>query len=177
MKIVGRCLAAAWAVSLVTGAWAQNDAGVIMREGKVTQSALIEALDPPERLRNIRVEATGEKPKPAAVSLLITFQTNSAELTPQAKQSLDVLGGALNSDRLHDVAFQIEGHADPRGEEDINQKLSEARAGSVRAYLMQAQNIDQSRLKAVGMGERFPVRPEDPAAEENRRVTFKALER
>lgn len=164
-------------IVLATTAAAQNDAGVIMREGKVTKAALIEALDPPERLRSIKVEATGQQPKPAAVSLLITFQTNSTELTSQAKQSLDILGGALNSDRLHDLSFEIEGHADERGTEGANQKLSEGRAQSVRAYLVQTQHIDQARLKATGKGEHFPLRPDDPTAAENRRVTFKAVER
>lgn len=156
---------------------AGDDGGTILREGKVTQQALIEALDPPERLRNIKVEATGQQPKQSAVSLLITFETNSANLTSQAKQSLDVLGGAMNSNRLQDLAFEIEGHADLRGTEAGNLKLSEARADSVRAYLVQAQKIDQTRLKAIGKGEHFPLRPDDPTAAENRRVTFKTVER
>jgi OOP family OmpA-OmpF porin len=41
--------------------------------------------------------------------------TNSANLTPAARESLDVVGQALASEKLQTYRFAIEGHADPRG--------------------------------------------------------------
>ena len=78
--------------------------------------------------------------------MLITFETNSAELTPRARQSLDVVGRALASNQLAEFKFQIEGHADPRGGNELNDRLSQARAESVRQYLTQQHGIAEQRL-------------------------------
>jgi OOP family OmpA-OmpF porin len=151
--------------------------GPVLRPEEVNESALIDALtpEPPElRLRSFVVEP-GRPPKPAAVSLLITFHTNSADLTFQAKESLDVLGRALQASELAQFRFDIEGHADPRGGHDLNQRLSEARARAVRQYLVKAHNVSESRLRAVGKGDRELYNLSNPIAPENRRVTIKTL--
>lgn len=110
--------------------------------------------------------------KPASASLLITFETNSAELTPQAKQSLDVVGRALNSDKLVDFRFAVEGHADPRGESGANLELSKLRAESVRTFLVQNNHVEARRLDAIGKGDRELLNPANPFAPENRRVAI-----
>lgn len=51
----------------------------------------------PRQQRRCAVERPEEK---ASASLLITFETNSAELTAGAKQQLDVVAAALKNDRL-----------------------------------------------------------------------------
>jgi outer membrane protein OmpA-like peptidoglycan-associated protein len=138
---------------------------------------LIRALtpEPPAvRLRSLKVEPS-RPPKPAEASLLIVFQTNSADLTPQARDSLDVVGRALKADELVELRFEIEGHADPRGGHELNQRLSEARAESVRLYLVQAHSISESRLRAVGKGDRELLNTNNPVAPENRRVTIKTV--
>jgi OmpA-OmpF porin, OOP family len=66
----------------------------------------------------------------------------------------------------------IEGHADRRGKPEVNQRLSAARANAVRAYLTRKHSVAEQRLKAVGKGDTQPLNPDDPAAKENRRVTF-----
>jgi OOP family OmpA-OmpF porin len=158
----------------------------VMKEGQVTENALVDALSPavaaeePIRTRSIRVirdeEAGGAAPKQpakrAAASLLITFETNSAALTPRAKKSLDVVGQALASDKLAAFRFGIEGHADPRGGEEKNLKLSQARAESVRDYLVSAKQIDAGRLEPLGKGASELLNKASPAAPENRRVTI-----
>ena len=155
----------------------------VMKEGQVTENALVDALTPAEapiRTRSIRVirdeEAGGAAPKQpakrAAASLLITFETNSAALTPRAKRSLDVVGQALASEKLATFRFGIEGHADPRGGEEVNLKLSQSRAESVRDYLVSAKQIDASRLEPVGKGASELMNKASPAAAENRRVTI-----
>lgn len=149
----------------------------------ITESALIQALTPsaeagdaPTRTRSIRVSpenaSIGAAAKPASASLMITFETNSATLTARAKQSLDVVGEALASNKLASFRFAILGFADPRGDSEANMRLSQLRAESVRQYLVQSKNIDDSRLEAVGKGDKELVNSSNPAAPENRRVTI-----
>jgi len=163
---------------------AQNEK--ILTGNDITESALIEALTPAAgskddavRTRGIRVtrenapRMLGDTPsKTASASLLITFQTNSAQLTPDAKEKLDVVGQALNSAQLNDYQFSIQGHADPRGNPVSNLKLSQRRAESVRQYLVQNKHIKDQRLQAVGKGDKEPLNTANPVAPENRRVTI-----
>lgn len=147
----------------------------VLGEGNVTQDALIDALTPaapPLRTRSIRVLRDTAPPKRAAASILITFETNSADLTPRAKRSLDVVGSALASDKLASFRFGIEGYADPRGAAARNLKLSQQRAESVRDYLVAFHHIDRARLEPVGKGDTELLNKADVAAAENRRVTL-----
>jgi outer membrane protein OmpA-like peptidoglycan-associated protein len=59
----------------------------------------------------------------------------------------------------------VSGHTDSDGGEELNQKLSEARAQAVREHLI-AQGISADRLVAVGHGASEPVAPND--TEENK---------
>jgi OOP family OmpA-OmpF porin len=158
-----------------------GDAGGVVGatpEAGVCQDA---TLPPGVRCRSIRVMPAGGAPsnrpasaaaKPSSAALLITFETNSAELTVTARQSLDVVAKALNNEQLAGLTFSIEGHADVRGNGDENLRLSQARAESVKQYLVESRNVSPDRLKAVGRGDREPMNTRDVAAPENRRVTF-----
>lgn len=110
-------------------------------------------------------------PRPSA-SLLIVFETNSAQLTRDAQRTLDVVAKALSSNDLEQYRFAVEGHADPRGGTDFNMRLSEARAEAVRQYLVQRHGISQARLSATGKGDRELLNSQNPTAPENRRVTI-----
>lgn len=164
----------------------------VMREGQVTQEALIDALAPAvaassaddqPRTRSWKpgvrpsVAAAGTAAaaaQPARASILVTFVTGSADLTADAKRALDVLAGAMKSEKLATVKFTIEGHADPRGGEELNLRLSQTRAESVRAYLTSAHGLSPERINAVGKGSSALMKPTEPAAPENRRVTIVA---
>lgn len=162
----------------IASSQAMGESGKILKGKDVNETALIQALTPEDggiRTRSLRVErdVTEQQPaKPAAASLLITFSTNSATLMPQARHQLDTVGKALNNDKLAEFKFAIEGHADPRGSSDMNQRLSEERAESVRHYLIEAHNVSADRLTAIGKGDKEPLNLKNPAAAENRRVTF-----
>lgn len=163
------------ALALAVLAWPVMAQSPNVLKGKqITESALIEALTPPPPgTRSFAPDVHGQPaPKPASQAISITFETNSTELTAQAKHELDVVGRALNSDRLSQFHFRLEGHADIRGNSAANQVLSEGRAGAVRQYLVQNHNIPEGRLKAVGKGDREPLNRANPAAAENRRVNF-----
>ena len=155
--------------------------GVMFKANDLDEAALIDALTPPPagvRTRSIMVQpkakgAPGENPRAGAASVTITFATGSAEITPSSQSALDVIARALGSDRLTRFNFAVEGHADPRGESDYNLRLSQARAESVVAYLVQKHSLPPDRLHAIGKGETELARPDVPTAPENRRVTFK----
>ena len=148
----------------------------VLRGEEITESVLVEALTPtpPQLLtRGIRRNAaTAAAPKPAKAALLITFETNATILTAEAKHALDIVGQALNTSKLASFNFIIEGHADPRGSAERNLRLSEGRAEAVKQYLVGNQSVSADRLQAVGKGDREPLNTSDPAAPENRRVTF-----
>jgi OOP family OmpA-OmpF porin len=146
----------------------------VLQGRQITESALIDALSPaPDAIvtRSIHPDAAKTAQKPAA-ALLITFQTNSSALTPQAKRELVIVGQALNNLRLVNFNFVIEGHADPRGSPESNLALSRERAEAVRNYLVETQNVRAARLSPVGKGDREPLNLTDLGAPENRRVTF-----
>ena|SRR5689334_16860262 len=147
----------------------------VINEKDVNESALVDMLTPPPVTRSIKVTRDQPPAPPPSASLLITFETNSAQLTPQAKQSLEVVGRALKSQKLSDFRFAIEGHADPRGRADANLKLSQSRAESVAAFLADQEQIDKARLKPIGKGSAELMNTSNVAAPENRRVTIKTL--
>ncbi|QBE66715.1 OmpA family protein [Pseudoduganella lutea] len=171
----GRILVAA---SLLAALPVLGQEAPVLTEGQVTEKALVDALTPPAkpvRMRSLRVtrddDAGGHAAKPASASLLITFETNSAALTSAARRSLDVVREALVSEKLAGFRFAIEGHADPRGTPEGNLALSQARAESVRDYLVSSGKIDTARLEPVGKGDRELMNRANPIAAENRRVT------
>ncbi len=147
----------------------------VMNEDEITEAAIIDALAP-IRTRSFRPmdnQLEPEASQPASASMLITFKTNSAELTFTAKQALDTVGRALNMDRLADFKFVIEGHADLSGSYQLNQRLSKARAEAVMNYLVYNHSIQPDRLMAIGKGYTELLNKNNPLALENRRVVVK----
>lgn len=158
----------------------------LLKPEEISERVIVDLLAPEEagtptkrRTRSINVtrdESAQPAAKPAAASLLITFETNSAGLTPAGKQSLDVVGRALSSEKLAAYRFAIEGHSDPRGGEAYNMRLSQSRAESVVGYLADNHRIERNRLTPVGKGPTQLLNPARPEAPENRRVTIKRLD-
>jgi OOP family OmpA-OmpF porin len=101
----------------------------------------------------------------------VTFQTNSAVLTPQDQLLLDSVATILEQRRQFNV--EVRGHTDSTGPDAFNQQLSERRAESVREYLI-SRGIAAERLTARGLGESEPIADNDTAEGRalNRRVTL-----
>ncbi len=99
----------------------------------------------------------------------VLFTTGRADLQAGASGNLDKLVAFLN--KYPDRSVAIQGYTDSVGTEDSNQRLSERRADSVKAYLT-GQGIGSTRLSAVGKGRSNPVADNDSAAgrQQNRRV-------
>ena len=72
--------------------------------------------------------------------------------------------------------IEVQGHADERGSDEYNIRLTGDRAASVVQALGQ-RGVDMQRMRSAGYGERCPVDPaSNPAAwEKNRRVEFKII--
>ncbi len=95
----------------------------------------------------------------------ITFATNKSDVTPESEK---VLMTALKTLQVHsDILVEISGHTDNVGSNANNQKLSERRANSVKAWLVK-NGIPAERITAVGYGEESPRVSND--TEENRRL-------
>jgi outer membrane protein OmpA-like peptidoglycan-associated protein len=99
----------------------------------------------------------------------VLFDTGKSTLKPGSYATLDRLATALKEDPGRQV--QIEGHTDSTGSDEFNQELSQERARSVQAALMQ-RGVSGSQISAVGKGEGFPVASNDNVAgrQQNRRV-------
>jgi outer membrane protein OmpA-like peptidoglycan-associated protein len=99
----------------------------------------------------------------------VLFETDSARLTPVAREKLARVSGILAAQP--DLRISVEGHTDDVGEAEHNQRLSEQRAGSVLAYLVQ-QKIPLTAVDLAAFGETRPVAPNDTVQgrQQNRRV-------
>ncbi len=162
----------------------------VLRSSEVSTDGLVDALDiggpkgPQDGATRGFRPATGAAAKPAGPApaggmassgkapLMITFTTGSAELTAESIGVMSKVAAALQSDRLAGFAFKVEGHADPRGDDSANLRLSQARAEAVVRHLIDRFGILPERLTAVGRGSAElydSVRVDVP---ENRRVTI-----
>jgi outer membrane protein OmpA-like peptidoglycan-associated protein len=143
----------------------------------LSKNDIVCALDPkcappPSRSFNRGITAAGgtTEEAPLAVDLYVNFAYNSADLTGDARISLDQLGGALRDPRLSGFTFMVAGHTDAKGGVDYNQKLSERRAEAVRQYMIAQYGIAAERLSSVGYGKSQLLDPSRPEDGVNRRV-------
>jgi outer membrane protein OmpA-like peptidoglycan-associated protein len=101
----------------------------------------------------------------------VLFDTGKATLKPSASEKLSKLAGILLA-YPGSLALEIEGHTDSVGSDELNNKLSQNRAESVRDYLVQS-GVKTERVKATrGFGKTKPIATNDTAAgrQMNRRV-------
>ena len=87
----------------------------------------------------------------------VLFDFDKADLKPAAFPTLQKVGQAIKAYPTGTVL--IEGHTDSVGAEVYNMKLSESRAASVRAWLVERASVPAARTSAVGRGETKPVAP------------------
>ena len=99
----------------------------------------------------------------------VLFDTGKYDLRPQTREALARLSGIVVSHP--GLKLEVEGHTDSTGSDQLNQKLSEDRAGTVRSYLI-TQGVAADAITAKGFGKTSPVADNDTAAgrQKNRRV-------
>jgi peptidoglycan-associated lipoprotein len=84
----------------------------------------------------------------------VFFETDSSELTPQARATLDKQAQWLQM--YNRYAFTVEGHADERGTREYNIALSARRGQAVRDYLA-SRGIEPNRMRTIAYGKERPV--------------------
>jgi len=99
----------------------------------------------------------------------VLFDTGQFSLKPGAREKLAKVAGILIAYPGLNIA--VGGYTDNVGGDDMNQKLSENRAGAVRDYLVQ-EGVVANSVSAAGFGNSSPVASNDNSSgrQENRRV-------
>jgi outer membrane protein OmpA-like peptidoglycan-associated protein len=99
----------------------------------------------------------------------VLFDTGKYSLKPGAREKLAKVAGILLAYPGLDI--EVGGYTDNVGGDEMNQKLSENRAGSVRDYLVQ-QGVATNSVSSKGFGNTLPVASNDNSSgrQQNRRV-------
>jgi len=85
----------------------------------------------------------------------VFFQTDSTELTPDSRATLDKQAQWLNTYSQY-TQFTVEGHADERGTREYNLALGARRAQTVRDYLI-SRGVAANRMRTISYGKERPV--------------------
>jgi len=112
------------------------------------------------------------------ISKKVYFGTGKSRIQKRSYALLDNVADVLQA-HPEILLVEVEGHADPRGSEEFNLKLSHRRSVAVVNYLVK-KGIAQDRLIAKERGETALERPDavtDEEHEANRRVQFKIFAR
>lgn len=121
-----------------------------------------------ERLTRLGAEVTGTE---VTIRLpgSVLFDFDSAQIRPDAERTLAEVAEVIKGYPKRPV--RVEGHTDSVASDDYNQKLSERRAASVRAWLA-GKDVEGTRLATRGFGETRPVADNGTAEgrQRNRRV-------
>lgn len=138
-------------------------------------SDMANALNPTYTIRNgLRVSASEQGVLDQTLAnRTIEFETGSATLTPQGRAILDQMAAVLA--KLTTKTVEIIGHTDNAGNRASNIALSQARADTVKGYLV-AKGISPQQLTTTGVGPDQPIASNDTTdgRARNRRIEFRA---
>jgi OOP family OmpA-OmpF porin len=110
--------------------------------------------------------------RPVVTEVVVNFEFNKSALTDEARRKLDAAFAKQPTSNPQGLAvIALEGHTDSIGREGYNQRLGQARAESVKRYLIRL-GIPADRMNVISYGETRPVAPNTTRAgrAENRRV-------
>jgi outer membrane protein OmpA-like peptidoglycan-associated protein len=119
---------------------------------------------------NVTMLPTTDTPRGLKVNISdVLFDTAKYDLRTPAREALAKFSGIVVAHP--GLKLQVEGYTDIVGGDTYNQALSENRANSVRAYLIN-RGIDPAVIAAIGYGKSNPVAGNDTASgrQLNRRV-------
>ncbi|MBX9723918.1 MAG: OmpA family protein [Candidatus Obscuribacterales bacterium] len=83
------------------------------------------------------------------------FDFDKSTLNSNAKETLNVLKPMITKLGAHPI--KVEGHTDSKGNDPYNQTLSEKRAASVKAWLIENKICPDSAISTEGFGRQRPV--------------------
>ena len=141
---------------------ARQDAEKAEREKQALRASLLEQFN--------RILSTRDTPRGLVVTMAdVLFDTGKYDLRPEARERLARLSGIVLAHP--GLNLEVEGHTDSTGGDELNQKLSEQRAGTTREYLVQ-QGLANGSITAKGYGKTMPVADNSTAQgrQQNRRV-------
>jgi outer membrane protein OmpA-like peptidoglycan-associated protein len=117
-----------------------------------------------------KILATRDSARGLIVSMSdVLFDTGQYSLKPGAREKLAKVAGILIA--YPGLNIEVGGYTDNVGGDDMNQKLSENRAGAVLKYLVE-QGVTANSVSAKGFGNTSPVASNENSSgrQENRRV-------
>ena len=117
-----------------------------------------------------RILETKDTPRGLVVTMAdVLFDVGKYDLRPTTREKLARLAGIMLAHQ--GLQLQIEGHTDSTGSDELNQKLSEQRAGTVKSFLVE-QGLNDGAVSAQGFGKTMPVADNTTAKgrQQNRRV-------
>ncbi len=164
------------AESDAAAARAKAEADILAAKGAAAKAEAERARKAAEDLRAqlldqfSRILETRDTPRGLVVNMAdVLFDTGKFNLRPATREKLARLGGIVLGHP--GLSLEIEGHTDSTGSDELNQKLSEQRAETTRAYLIQ-QGLPAEKVTAKGFGKTMPVAENATAAgrQQNRRV-------
>jgi outer membrane protein OmpA-like peptidoglycan-associated protein len=127
----------------------------------------------PDTPAGTKVDANGcpEKKAPSDQTQYINFDFDKAEPQPSSTPKLEQMAQIMNE--YPDYSLSIAGHADSKGSDEYNVRLSYERAESARKYLLD-KGIPADRIEARGYGEAKPIADNntEEGRAQNRRVDF-----
>ncbi|MDM1019862.1 OmpA family protein [Acinetobacter sp. VNK23] len=89
------------------------------------------------------------------MELRVFFDTNKSDIKPQYKSEIAKVAEKLGE--FPNATARIEGHTDNTGPRKLNERLSLARANSVKSSLVNEYNVDASRLSTQGFAWDQPI--------------------
>ncbi|WP_158270490.1 OmpA family protein [Limnohabitans sp. Jir72] len=92
----------------------------------------------------------------AADALFAFSKSDKNSMTAAGRQSLDNLISKIKAEYLSVERINVVGHADPLGNEALNERLANDRALTVRAYLL-SHGLQNTRITGQSKGAREPV--------------------
>jgi outer membrane protein OmpA-like peptidoglycan-associated protein/uncharacterized protein YidB (DUF937 family) len=126
-------------------------------------------------LAALRPDSSAEELVGALNQQIINFASGKADIQPEYQGLLKESAAAIKA-RTQGVRLEVGGHTDSQGNAASNQRLSQARAEAVRAFLMR-NGVKPETLIAKGYGDAKPIASNDTEAGrfKNRRIEFSVV--
>ena len=106
------------------------------------------------KVQDLQVKETGEEIR-IDLAADVLFDFDKADLRPTAQETLKKAADFIRQRAKGTV--RIEGHTDSKGNDAYNQKLSERRAASVKAWFTDKEGLGKVQFATQGFGAKKPV--------------------
>jgi outer membrane protein OmpA-like peptidoglycan-associated protein len=146
------------AVVLVVGGVAvgQNDLPPPERRQTKILDLVFRVEDLGGKVQEIQVRDTGAEIR-IELAADVLFDFDKSDILPRAQSALKQAASLISEKAKGTV--RIEGHTDAKGVDAYNQKLSERRAGAVKAWLIGKERVRGVSFVTRGFGAKHPVAP------------------